>query len=287
MSTIQKQIAALRRERGLTQEQLGQLVGVSAQAVSKWETGGTPDVELLPAIADQLGVTIDTLFAREKQEVQKMPALLDRWLAKQPAEERISALFSLLAETFQSIFLPGSLDSFRPLSLPWTDVMDAAKKEVWLRSMCNTDSGMILGILEEKTPMYLLLPQFAEGYESAFAQNDAYRKLFSALCLPGSLEILRYLYTQKSGYYTADAIVTRCALSEDTVKAALAALCNCNLLTETGIAFGDRSEHAYQIHDNCGLVPFLILARWLMEKDDCWLFGWTTREKPPLGGSEK
>ena len=61
-------IAELRKERGLTQEQLGQLVGVSAQAVSKWEKGGAPDVELLPALADRLGVTIDGLFGREEDK---------------------------------------------------------------------------------------------------------------------------------------------------------------------------------------------------------------------------
>ena len=46
---LSERIAELRRERGLTQEQLGQPLGVSAQAVSKWEKGGAPDVELLPA----------------------------------------------------------------------------------------------------------------------------------------------------------------------------------------------------------------------------------------------
>lgn len=62
---LSERIAELRRERGLTQEQLGQPLGVSAQAVSKWEKGGAPDVELLPALADQLGVTVDALFGRE------------------------------------------------------------------------------------------------------------------------------------------------------------------------------------------------------------------------------
>ena len=37
---LSERIAELRRERGLTQEQLGQPLGVSAQAVSKWEKGG-------------------------------------------------------------------------------------------------------------------------------------------------------------------------------------------------------------------------------------------------------
>ena len=52
---LNERITALRKERGFTQEQLGQMVGVSAQAVSKWEKGGFPDVELLPAVAGALG----------------------------------------------------------------------------------------------------------------------------------------------------------------------------------------------------------------------------------------
>jgi transcriptional regulator with XRE-family HTH domain len=48
-SILSERIAALRKERGLTQEQLGKLCGVSSQAVGKWEKGGAPDVELLPS----------------------------------------------------------------------------------------------------------------------------------------------------------------------------------------------------------------------------------------------
>ncbi len=44
---LSERIAALRKERGLTQEQLGRLVGVSYQAVGKWEKGGAPDIEML------------------------------------------------------------------------------------------------------------------------------------------------------------------------------------------------------------------------------------------------
>ncbi|MDR2687337.1 MAG: helix-turn-helix domain-containing protein, partial [Oscillospiraceae bacterium] len=40
-------ISGLRKARGTTQEELASAVGISAQAVSKWENGGTPDTELL------------------------------------------------------------------------------------------------------------------------------------------------------------------------------------------------------------------------------------------------
>ena len=57
-------IRLLRQSLGLTQEQLGSALNLTAQAVSKWETGAAlPDIQLLPALSEQLGVTIDALFA--------------------------------------------------------------------------------------------------------------------------------------------------------------------------------------------------------------------------------
>ena len=64
---ISVNIAKLRRERGMTQEALAEVIGVSAQTISKWENATTyPDVALLPVIADAFGVTIDALYGRER-----------------------------------------------------------------------------------------------------------------------------------------------------------------------------------------------------------------------------
>lgn len=59
-------LTSLRKEKSMTQEQLARALGVSNQAVSKWESGQCcPDISLLPRIADLFGVTIDALFGRE------------------------------------------------------------------------------------------------------------------------------------------------------------------------------------------------------------------------------
>lgn len=56
-------IAELRKQKSLTQEQLAESLNISPQAVSKWETGASqPDTQMLPLIASQLGVSIDYLF---------------------------------------------------------------------------------------------------------------------------------------------------------------------------------------------------------------------------------
>ncbi len=61
---LQKNLTFLRRRAGLTQEQFAEKLGLSFQAVSKWETGlSCPDIALLPEIAAIYGVEIGQLFA--------------------------------------------------------------------------------------------------------------------------------------------------------------------------------------------------------------------------------
>ena len=66
--TIGTRIADYRKAQNLTQDELGARLGVSNQAVSKWETGvSLPDVLLLPKIADVLGITLEKLYGIEKK----------------------------------------------------------------------------------------------------------------------------------------------------------------------------------------------------------------------------
>ena len=62
-------IAAIRKAKGWTQAQLAERMGVSVQAVSKWETGASwPDVTTLPRLAGELGVSIDWLFGQDTKD---------------------------------------------------------------------------------------------------------------------------------------------------------------------------------------------------------------------------
>ena len=76
---IGNKIKLLRQKIGATQEQLGGKIGVSAQSVSKWETGVTmPDITLLPVLSSELGVTIDELFdLTTEQKLQRIEKRLE------------------------------------------------------------------------------------------------------------------------------------------------------------------------------------------------------------------
>lgn len=71
MNTIGNKIKELRKKRGLTQEQLADAIGISFQAVSKWETSITlPDVTMIPKIAGFFGVTTDSIFNFDLKEIE-------------------------------------------------------------------------------------------------------------------------------------------------------------------------------------------------------------------------
>ena len=77
--TFSRNLRQLRIEKNLTQEQLANVLGVSAQSVSRWECGNTlPDVLLLPQIARLYGVTVDDLY---KEEARAYPSYAQRLLA--------------------------------------------------------------------------------------------------------------------------------------------------------------------------------------------------------------
>ena len=67
IENIGKRILTLRRERGLTQDELAARLCITAQAISKWERGvGLPDLAILPALAEALGVNVGTLFGEDE-----------------------------------------------------------------------------------------------------------------------------------------------------------------------------------------------------------------------------
>lgn len=130
-------IAELRRKKGFTQEQLADRLGVSAPAVSKWETDSSyPDITLLCPLARALGVNVDTLLQFEEQlspqeAAERVNAAMDTarqegWEAGQRILDGLlhqypsSDALKYNAALAQNIFLMLDPEADRPLQQKWT-----------------------------------------------------------------------------------------------------------------------------------------------------------------------
>lgn len=70
-------ISLLRKEKGLTQKQLADILGVTDKAISRWETGKNyPDIELLEIISTTFNVTINELLEGKKFPKKNLPVLV-------------------------------------------------------------------------------------------------------------------------------------------------------------------------------------------------------------------
>ena len=64
--TFAQKLKEMRTRAGMSQEKLAEKVGVSRQAITKWETDkGAPDMDNLMALSDLFGVSVDELLGRE------------------------------------------------------------------------------------------------------------------------------------------------------------------------------------------------------------------------------
>ena len=97
------QIRSNRLRLNLTQERLAEKLNVTAQAVSKWESGsGMPDITLLPELAAVFGVSIDELFeTSEELHLNRIEAMLekDSMLSREDFDYAISRLKNMLYKT--------------------------------------------------------------------------------------------------------------------------------------------------------------------------------------------
>jgi transcriptional regulator with XRE-family HTH domain len=75
---IGAKIRELRKRDGRTQDALAEALGVTAQAVSRWESGGSyPDMEMIPAIANYFHISIDELFGYHDEREEKIKTILE------------------------------------------------------------------------------------------------------------------------------------------------------------------------------------------------------------------
>lgn len=112
---IGEKIKSLRVSKGVTQDKLAEYLGVTAQAISRWENGsGYPDIELLPALASFFNITTDELLCYDRSEGEQNKLLLNiKTLMTQGRTEEALELgregLSLYPSNYALIFCVGSI----------------------------------------------------------------------------------------------------------------------------------------------------------------------------------
>ena len=213
--TLGDRIQILRKERKMTQKQLGSLVGVTAQAVSNWECGGAPEAELLPSIAHALGVSIEELFGRKSQKRQSVKEVLLAELAKVPAQKRFERAFELVWMITICAYLPGKngkMNNILRLNFPFSN------DKGFNYANCVDERGIISAFLQNKCHYLFSILHSEEGYATVLKPFDEYQAFFELLGRKDYLHALLYLLSRNHTHFTAEVLAEHIQVTEDKAK---------------------------------------------------------------------
>ena len=157
-TTLGKRIAALRREKELKQDELAEKLGVSAQAVSKWENDQTcPDISLLPLLAKTLGVTVDELLSG-KQESAPAVQIVPANESKDIKDMVLSIVISSAEDDNVRVNIPLSL-----VKVGVNTGLNMAQITSGNEALRNIDLGKILELVEQGVIGNLVEMESADG----------------------------------------------------------------------------------------------------------------------------
>lgn len=202
---IGKNIIAFRKDAGMTQEELANQIGVSAQAVSKWETGvSMPDILLLPVIADVFGITVDEIYSGKwetKEEKKKS------WLGFDAAPETV---YRAMLETMNRAWNGGTGDIEK-------QIKDYAENE-YCASFIASENG---GTVYTNNEMGLVLREF--GTRKFFDVLNSEKALNGLKMLADEhiLRVIQYLSTLGKKMFTANGIAKKTGMTTEEAEAAL------------------------------------------------------------------
>ena len=279
MSVIGEQIKKFRVQKKYTQEKLGSLIGVTTQAVSKWERGGTPDVEVLPQLADALGVSIDALFGREEQDIQLM---LTKKLSKLPADEAYHSAFNICWSMILGLvgddnFTEDFMDTFMGHSYTNRD------KSPDYFSKLIRDEGIVSARLSSDFNQFYLLAEPKEGSVTDHLEDmESIRKVFALFADKNILKTICYLYAKPIMPLTLSLISQGTGLEPCETERCMRMICENRLARHMTIASVDGEIESYEICREGCAIPLLCFADEIAKRNPFPIFSILDRKRSLL-----
>ena len=254
-------LQSLRKKNGVTQEKLAFHLGVSPQAVSKWENGSFPDGDLLPKIADYFQVSIDYLYGRDQEKITVEQAVLDS-IKSATVDDKND--YKVQLEQIMRNAWAAQL-GFWMENKTYYDRAEPEGDNI-LASLVMSQEGFSFFRLNKDLEYYMLMKQPDEGFASYFRVTDALVSLFSFLGKRENLEVLFYLLSLKHGECVSSSTISK--KLKISQKAAEAALDYLSRATENEAMLriisvldeNDKTEQVYSVNVQTATAILLLLA---------------------------
>ena len=270
-------IKEFRTKRGITQEELGQMVGVTTQAVSKWERGGTPDAELLPQIAGALDVSIDALFDMGQNTGRCLEDIIIAELDSKEDKEAFQRAISLCIAIEIGLFKIDSMKS-KMVGEMMESVNDEIEHEYY--STLVTNEGLIRTRLSPNGRYFFIMPEPEDGYRDFLENIDWLSRVFTVLSDRDALKLLFFMYQRTHKHVSTQLLAESVGISEEKVETIMERLAKINVAKCCEVEMIDGDTKIYSICRDFTMIPILAFARELGVEKILDFGHFYQREKP-------
>ena len=276
---IGKQIAVLRKERGVKQEELAKFVGVSIQAVSKWENGGVPDTELLPKIADFFSVSIDTLFGNSIINYNDLQSAIIQKIKDAPSDAKFNEAFSLCWAIERALYpTPITRDGLHPSIEDFENALTHWREHY---SCIIADQGFTGMGISNRLQYFLLVPE-TQDIELSVG-SPKYTELFSDLANQDFFNACIAMYKRTSTRaFTLKLLMTTCNFTAEKATEVLQLFRKYSLAFKTEVEDDDNLTTIYHFKPRQSFISLLIFAREMIRQPCLHVFSHHSRTKPYL-----
>lgn len=278
VSEIGAVIAKLRKSKGVTQEELANYVGVSAQAVSKWENGGVPDTELLPKIADYFKISIDSLFCRSFSDYSDLQnSIVDR-IKSAPMADRFNLVFNHCWDMERAFMADKHIIELSSIA----DYEKEIKESEQHYSCILTDYGFTRMGIANRSQYFLIVPN-AKNPELAYLDGVDYTSLFRDFSEKDIFDALVML-NKREGFkaFTPNLLVKHLEITVERSMEILDTLRKYHLISTSQIEMDDEIKTVYHFNPTPSFVALLIFAREIIERPEIFCYNYSGRRKPYL-----
>lgn len=275
LQTIGINISEFRKSKGVTQEELAKFIGVSTQAVSKWECGGAPDTELLPRIADYFDISIDKLFGRNVKDYIDLEVETAKHIASFEQEQRIAIAFNHCWTVEKS--LCGITEQEEHESL---NAINSKFNNDYIHSQMLYNSGITLMSLAENLQYFMIMPQPNTGWSKGLCDISDYQKLFHTFADLDVLNCLFLLYKRGNKPFTPKLFEKEFCIKAEKADEILNLLTQYSFVKFSEVEIDDAIQKVYSFHPNPAFIAILAISKELIRKPNCFNFYSESRNMP-------
>lgn len=247
-------IKRLRLERNLTQEQLATKLGVSAQAVSKWETSETyPDGTLLVPLAKALDISLDELFDNDSVSMADISRRIISLIHNTDAKERFNVARDIGWQIERGLF-----NCRMEIEKKYDPNEIKNQKNA---SYILDDNGFTI-VSNGKEPFFSVFPQPKEGFGHFLNTKEDLQRIFTALSDENTMKALIYLYHNTENYvFESTVLAENCKIQNDQIRKVLDDLLMLKIIWKHEITINGEKRTLYYSRPDHKLIALFLITK--------------------------